>query len=88
MNLYNIYNGYQGDGPVHVIVIAESEQQAKELASEAFKKNALREKVVSPFDTPFIKEQYYIYPENYWTDLEVDLLYHINDESFVSEIFD
>ena len=38
MKLYRVYNGYMGFGPVHVLVIADSNNQARGLASEAFKK--------------------------------------------------
>lgn len=33
-----MYNGWMSNGPVNVIVIAESEDEARTLASEAFKK--------------------------------------------------
>ena len=42
MNLYKVYNGYTGFSAVHVIVVADSESRAKELASSAFKKDGER----------------------------------------------
>lgn len=38
MKLYRVYNGFMGEGLVRVIVVAESEQQAREMASEALKR--------------------------------------------------
>ena len=38
MNLYKVYNGYTGFSAVHVIVLADNNNRAVELASEAFKK--------------------------------------------------
>jgi len=37
MKLYRAYNGYTGFSAVHVIVVAESETQAAELAANSFK---------------------------------------------------
>lgn len=36
MRLYAVLNGYQGEGLVHVLVLAEDERHARELAHRAF----------------------------------------------------
>ncbi|WP_425204003.1 hypothetical protein [Priestia megaterium] len=80
MNLYEIYNGYTGYGSVHVIVLAENDEKAKELASEQLKESAKRESYERDmklytergWDTKNLKE--YMYPESYWTELKVETL--------------
>ncbi|GIO63567.1 hypothetical protein [Paenibacillus cineris] len=42
MKLYQVYNGYNGYGPVHVTVIANNEEEAKALASTKLKENGTR----------------------------------------------
>lgn len=39
MNLYRVYNGYMANGPVFVIVLAETEEKAKESAAAKFKEH-------------------------------------------------
>ncbi|URN94570.1 MAG: hypothetical protein NAG76_22600 [Candidatus Pristimantibacillus lignocellulolyticus] len=73
MNLYEVYNGFNGDGPVFVTVVALNEEQARSLASKAFKEDAH-----SPFGTT-------MYEERYWTNLEVELLASCN-EPYVSGV--
>ena len=41
MKLWEVTNGFMGDGYVHVLVIAETKKKAKELASAKFKDDAL-----------------------------------------------
>jgi hypothetical protein len=77
MKLYEVTNGYVGDSYVRVLVIAESEERAKELASAKLKEEARNEdyeKEVERYkrwgwDTSTLKE--YLYPESYWERLDV-----------------
>ena len=41
MNLYIAYNGYMGNGLVHCIVLAKTEEQAVELAKKRFQEEIL-----------------------------------------------
>ncbi|ETT46292.1 hypothetical protein C171_28592 [Paenibacillus sp. FSL H8-237] len=74
MNLYQVFNGYMGNGPVYVIVLAEDEERARVSASEAFKKDAF---------CPAWNQ--YRHPESYWTRLEVKFLSDAG-VPFVSEV--
>jgi hypothetical protein len=76
MNLYVVYNGYQGYTAVYIEVIACTEERANELASEQFKKDGT---------SGFIP-----HAESYWTDLEVEFKYRLADgyEEYVSEVLD
>ena len=40
MNLYKCFNGWMGSGYTHVIVVADSESRAKELATLQFTKES------------------------------------------------
>lgn len=55
MKLYRVDNGFVGCSDVHIIIVAENERQALDLAREKFKK-----------EKP--------YNENYWSNLEAELL--------------
>lgn len=44
MQIYSITNGYVGDGIVKVLVCANSEKRALELAKQKFKKELKKEK--------------------------------------------
>ncbi|AIQ69551.1 hypothetical protein [Paenibacillus graminis] len=74
VNLYYVVNGYMGNGPHFVTVIAKNEAAAKTAASEMFKKHAFSS-----------YRGQYRYPEEYWTNLEVIFL---SDASvpFASEV--
>lgn len=72
MNLYEVYNGYTGDGPVFVTVLALNEEHAKELASKVLKEDAHE----------FGKS---LYNESYWTNLEVKFLANCS-EPYVSDV--
>ncbi len=94
MKLYCVTNGYTGNSQVHVYVIAEDEERAKELASEKFKKDARNEsyeRQVETFQsvgcsTDGLKK--YHYDERYWTDLEVYLEAEDTSKEFVSDVND
>lgn len=79
MNLYQVFNGYMGDGPVFVIVLAENKQKAWFAASEALKKNAF-----FPARNEYAEDRY-LYSEDYWTDLEVKFL-SVASAPFVSKV--
>lgn len=79
MNLYQVFNGYMGNGPIFVIVLAEDEEKARASASEAFKKDAF-----SPALNKYDKDKYR-HPQSYWTKLEVKFLSDAR-VPFVSEV--
>lgn len=72
MNLYYVTNGYYGDGQVHVYVIAENEERAKELAAAQFKDSARNED----------------YPESYWTNLKAHCMTDDTSKEFVTDVRD
>ena len=58
MKFYVITNGYMGNGYVRVYVAAESDDRAKELASEVFKKESDRRKTPYPpryYEVPYLQ---------------------------------
>lgn len=79
MNLYFVYNGYQGYSPVYVEAIAASTERARELASEQFRKDG------QPNGRYFGGHD-----ESYWTNLSVVFKYKLADEyeEYVSEVLD
>jgi hypothetical protein len=77
MNLYEVYNGYTGNGAVFCVVIAENENQAKELASEVFKEQARP----SALWTEVTGDEFN-YPERFWTNLEVELKHEDTSKPF------
>ena len=80
MRLYEVTNGYGGDGPVMVIVLAKDAEEAERLASERFKKEArssyydahVAERKRLNMDWENLKE--YNYPEKYWKELHVEMI--------------
>lgn len=66
MKLFEFTNGYTGYSYVRVLVIAKDEVRGYELASGAFKQNA-------------IQGSRFIYPENYWTELHAKVLAMVGD---------
>lgn len=86
MNLYQVYNGYMGDGPVNVVVIANNEHRARELASANLKESVKDTGKYAHINPRCgIDGVYYKYPEIYWTKLEVVLLHEDTSLEFVSE---
>jgi len=75
VKLYAVYNGYQGYEPVHVMVVADSEERAVQLASAELKKEA------TVNGKP-------IYEEDYWTELEANCLFdpEIDTKESVSDV--
>lgn len=69
MKLYRVYNGYNADSAVHVIVVAENEEWARDAASIAFKKEAR----YSDSERELTRKEYR-YDERYWMNLDVELL--------------
>ena len=72
MKLYKCYNGYRGYSKVRVLVVAPSEEEAKELAAESFKKD----------------QESRIHGSSYWSDLEVELLCDDLSQSWASGVSD
>ncbi len=66
MQLYEVTNGYVGDGYTHVLVLAEDEEQARRLASEKFK--AESDSRVADFG------ESHAYKSDYWEKLEAERL--------------
>lgn len=73
MKLYQVYNGFTGYSDVHVLVVAENEDRANELASEEFKAKARNESYDPQSIFPSRKEEFK-YSESYWTNLDVCLI--------------
>lgn len=71
MKLYEVRNGFTGESYVRVYVWAPDEQMAREMASEAFRKES--DKRSSP------------YSESYWTNLEVEELFSASRLRFVTK---
>ncbi|MGN4423431.1 hypothetical protein ACTFQN_06180 [Bacillus cereus group sp. MYBK30-1] len=94
MKLYYVTNGYTGNSQVHVYVIAENEDRAKELASEKFKddaRNESYEREVELFkgigrSIDGLKE--YRYDEKYWTNLKVYCEAEDTSKEFASDVND
>jgi hypothetical protein len=81
MKLYIAYNGYTGDTAVHVIVLAKNEKQAYELASKKLEEASL-------YTNSLTGKSTHIYDENYWTNLEIELLCNDLSKQYVSETFE
>ncbi|EEM38023.1 hypothetical protein bthur0004_61370 [Bacillus thuringiensis serovar sotto str. T04001] len=81
-----------GSSQVHVYVIAEDEERAKELASEKFKEDArdedydekLADHKKYGWSTNDLEE--YRYDESYWTNLKVYCEAEDTSKEFVSDI--
>lgn len=73
MNVYSVTNGYIGYSVMFVLVVAETEARARELAAERFKSASDARRVP--------------YPENYWTNLQVEFICS-TDKEFASEVMD
>ncbi|HDR4393167.1 TPA: hypothetical protein ACOQ31_004652 [Bacillus cereus] len=94
MNLYRVTNGFMGYGAVHVYVIAENENRAKELAALEFKEEARNEEYEAELKlykqrgwcTDHLKK--YNYDESYWTRLDVELVAEDTTQEFVSGAMD
>ncbi|MEH7541818.1 hypothetical protein V7426_21730 [Bacillus thuringiensis] len=94
MKLYYVTNGYTGFSQVHVYVIAENEEKAKELASVKFKEEARDnsyERYVELFKelgkpTDGLKK--YRYDERYWTNLTVHLEAEDTSKEFTTDVWD
>ncbi|PEE16026.1 hypothetical protein CON53_21365 [Bacillus cereus] len=92
VKLYYVTNGYTGDDQVHVYVIAENEERAKELASEKFKEDARNESYEHDVElfqsvgrsTDGLKE--YRYDERYWTNLKVYCEVEDTSKEFASDV--
>ena len=90
MNLYEVTNGFTAYSYVRVLVIAPNEERAKELATKEFKeeaKNEYYEEQLARYkqiglDSKEVKE--FIYPESYWSELEVICLHEDVTKEFVS----
>ena len=72
MKLYECHNGFMGYAPVRVLVVASSEEEARELARDAFRNEGESE----------------IHGSRYWSDIEVELLCDDLDASWVGEVND
>lgn len=77
MKLYEVCNGYRGYDYTHVLVTAENEERAKELAKTQFQKGA-----VNPYG---IKPKL-AYKPNYWTDLETEVIFEDCSEENASSV--
>jgi hypothetical protein len=80
MKLFRVYNGYTGFSQVYVLVIAESEERALEIATETFKKEAEDKEYLEMWGK-------FQYTERYYTNLEIELLCDATQE-WVSQISD
>ncbi|MBU9724137.1 MULTISPECIES: hypothetical protein [Bacillaceae] len=80
MNLYRVYNGYEAIVPIHIEVIASTEDRAEEIAKKMFKMEA----VVSNLEEDIDEE----IESDFWTDLEVEFVHEIRelDREFVSAL--
>ncbi|EJL1640127.1 hypothetical protein NL868_001305 [Shigella flexneri] len=94
MKLFQVFNGYMGDGEVFCTVIAKDQKRAYELASEKFRESARNEDYETDletyqkygWDTSRIKK--YRYDERYWTNLEVICLSDDLTKEYASEVRD
>ena len=66
MKLFEVRNGYYGEGAVRCFVIAETEDVALKMASESF-----REESNVGFGDYVYDGEKHLYPRNYWEDLRV-----------------
>lgn len=78
MNLYRVTNGWIGNGDVYVLVIAPEETAARAAASDAFRRDALRDDRVHP------------HPETYWVAdrLDLELLCADTTTPWTSDVWD
>jgi len=72
MNLYEITNGYTGFSYVRCLVVADSDERAKELAIPKFKEAGVNERQ----------------NERYWTNLDANLLIEDLSGEYVGEVND
>jgi hypothetical protein len=72
MKLYIVKNGYIGEGEIYTIVIAENEVRAIEIAYKKFKEESDK----------------YNKPEEYYTDLTIELLCDDTSKEYASEVSD
>ncbi|MGR6765365.1 hypothetical protein ACU1JV_26715 [Paenibacillus sp. T2-29] len=70
MRLYRAYNQYTGDAPIHVIVIADSDEEASSLAAKQFKADERSKR----------------HDASWWNNIQVELLHESCEDSFVSEL--
>lgn len=68
MKLWEVTNGYIADSYVRVLVVAETEERAIELASEKLEEG-------SHYYCRILEKTIYKYPEEYWTDLEAEVIF-------------
>ena len=73
MKLFEITNGFIGDSYVRILVVAETDDRAIEIARPIFKNEAEDEKR---------------YPESYWIRLDANLLCDDLSEEWNSKIID
>lgn len=77
MKLWCVENGYLGNGNVHVLVVADSEERAKELASESFKREAEKMGTRRGWraDAGYVDEPFYT--DDYWevSELRAELVF-------------
>ena len=82
MKLWEVTNGFMGNGYLSVLIIARTKKRALELAGDAFKKDADNGGLnLSYSDKPR-------YPESYWTNLEAELLCGDVNNEYVGYITD
>lgn len=75
MKLYEVRNGYSGDGDLRCLVVAKSKKRAKELAEEKFEENARS-----------IFTGRILYPKKYWKRLDVKILCSNTNIEYVGEV--
>ena len=82
MKLWEVTNGFMGNGYIRILIIARTRKRALELASDAFKKDAENSGLNVSYSTQSP------YPESYWTNLEADLLCGDVDNEYIGHIND
>ena len=84
MKLWEVANGFMGNGYVRVLIIAETKKRAQELATEKFKENIAAG--ASPDDvTCSIPNRY---PPSYWKNLDTELLTDDTSIEYAGDVSD
>jgi hypothetical protein len=86
MQLFEATNGYMGNGSIRCLVIAKDEENAYELASKQFKKHADSQAIDIKVLGSRKPQKKSIYPETYWTRLNLTCLCEDVNFQWVSNI--